>query len=92
PYAVAKRRVFAEYHPDSFSDRDLERLNAALERLDRRGVTFVLSYADSKEGRAVGDQWYRRRVRARRNVAGFVGDRKFAYEILASNRKLVQWQ
>jgi DNA adenine methylase len=92
PYAVAKRRVFAEYHPSSFCDRDLERLSTALERLDRRGVTFVLSYADSKEGRAVGDQWYRRRVRSRRNVAGFVGDRKFAYEILASNRKVVQCQ
>ena len=90
PYAVAKRRVFAEYYAESFSDRDLERLSAALEQLDQRGVTFVLSYADSKEGRAIGDQWYRRRVRARRNVAGFVGDRKFVYEILASNRKLIQ--
>jgi DNA adenine methylase len=90
PYAVAKRRVFAEYHPDSFSERDIDRLNVALERLDARGVTFVLSYADSAEGRSVSDRWYSRRVRARRNVAGFAGDRKFSYEILASNRELVQ--
>jgi len=88
PYAVAKRRIFAEYHPDSFSLLDIERLRAALVTLDRRGVHFVVSYADSAEGRLLVADWDARRIRTRRNVAGFAGHRRTAYELMASNREL----
>ena len=47
PYAISARRVFAEYHPNSFQEQDLDRLDRALSDLDSRGVHFVLSYADS---------------------------------------------
>lgn len=88
PYAVSARRVFAEYHPDSFSETDLERLSAALVALDKRGVHFVVSYADSAEGRSLASPWNVRRVRTRRNVAGFSGNRRHAFELLASNMEL----
>jgi DNA adenine methylase len=88
PYAVAKRRVFAEYHPDSFTIEDIKRLRAALADLDRRGVHFVVSYADSAEGRLLVAGWDYRRVSTRRNVAGFAGHRRTAYELMASNRNL----
>lgn len=88
PYAVASRRVFSEYHPDSFSKHDLARFSAALARLDKRGVRFVVSYADSAEGRQLSSPWNHRRVRTRRNVAGFAGDRRHAFELLASNLEL----
>jgi DNA adenine methylase len=88
PYAVAKRRVFSEYQARGFSERDLDRLRASLLELDRRGVHFVLSYADSSEGRKLAADWNYRRVRTRRNVAGFAGSRRHAFEVMASNRGL----
>ena len=89
PYAVARRRVFSEYHPDSFSEQDILRLKSSLVDLDRRGVAFVVSYADSKEGRHLVSDWPSKRIRTRRNVAGFVGHRRAAYELMASNKDLV---
>lgn len=89
PYAVSQRRVFSEYHPDSFSENDILRLKRALTDLDRRGVAFVVSYADSKEGRAIVSEWPSKRLRTRRNIAGFVGHRRAAYELMASNKELV---
>lgn len=88
PYAVAARRVFSEYHPDSFTKDDLERLSASLSALNSRGVHFVVSYADSKEGRSLMAGWNFRRVRTRRNVAGFAGDRRHAFELIGSNMEL----
>ena len=88
PYAVRKRRIFAEYHPDSFSERDIDRLREALRQMDKRGVRFLLSYADSREGRLLAQDWNWRRIRTKRNVAGFVAHRRSAYELLASNQDL----
>ena len=88
PYAVAKRRVFSEYQAQGFSERDLDRLRASLVDLDRRGVHFVLSYADSAEGRQLAADWSYRRVRTRRNVAGFAGSSRHAFEVMASNREI----
>lgn len=85
PYAVSRRRIFSEYHPESFAEKDLRRLASVLQELDRNGVRFVISYADSAEGRKLVSGWPSRRVRTRRNVAGFAGDRRVAYEVLASN-------
>jgi DNA adenine methylase len=88
PYAVAKRRVFSEYQSGGFSERDLTRLRDSLIDLDRRGVHFVLSYADSAEGRKLAADWNYKRVRTRRNVAGFAGSRRYAFEVMASNWEL----
>jgi DNA adenine methylase len=88
PYAVAKRRVFSEYQAQGFSERDLDRLRSCLVKLDRKGAHFVVSYADSAEGRKLASDWNYRRVRTRRNVAGFAGDRRLAFEVMASNREL----
>jgi DNA adenine methylase len=84
PYAVANRRIFSEYHPDTFSKRDLKRLKHALRKLDRRGAHFVVSYADSSEGRSLLSRWNPKRIRTRRNIAGFAGHRRIAYELIAS--------
>lgn len=86
PYALDATRTFTEYHPNSFSTGDLRRLALRLEELDRKGVTFVLSYANCKEARAIGANWFMRRVWVRRNIAGFAGDRKGVTELLISNR------
>ncbi len=87
PYAVAHRRIFAEYHPETFGTKDLIRLTSSLKEIDRRGAIFVISYADSREARELLRPWSPKRVRTRRHVAGFVGHRRHAYEIIASNLK-----
>jgi DNA adenine methylase len=85
PYAVESRRVFSDYIPGTFSKVDLHRLGEALEALDSKGAQFLISYGDSPEARHLLKPWRPRRIWTRRNVAGFVGDRRGAYELLATN-------
>lgn len=85
PYAVSRRRVFSEYGPTLFGASDLRRLRRTLRALDRRGVKFVVSYADCSEARATFGKWTVQRVRTKRNIAGFAGDRRGSYELLATN-------
>lgn len=85
PFMVARRRVFNEYSAKPFDLTDLERLGGVLEAIDRAGAVFVVSYADSTEGRQVLAKWRPARVRTRRNIAGFSKHRKHAYELMATN-------
>lgn len=88
PYALHEYRAgFAEYHPKSFSVNDLQRLEAALERLDSIRAHFVLSYANSAEARRIGRRWNMRKVWVRRNIAGFASNRRGVAELLISNRE-----
>jgi DNA adenine methylase len=89
PYFVSSRRVFREYQPSSFSADDLLRLQALLFSLERKGVSFVITYADSAEARKLLRPWRPRRIRSRRNIAGFASDRRFSYELLATNCEAV---
>lgn len=86
PYAVDSRRVFREYGPKHFGEADLARLGIHLEKLHAKKVVFLLSYADCAAVRTAFGEWHLRRVRVRRNIAGFQGARRHAYELLVSNR------
>ena len=85
PYRVASRRVFREYQAGEFSSVDLSRLRSWLGKLDDQGIDFIVSYADSKEGRSLGEGFNSKRVRVRRNIAGFAKHRRIAYEWMISN-------
>jgi len=85
PFAVGARRVFNEYHPDSFGGDDINRLRIWMEKLDKRGISFLVSYAESAEADLLSKGFTRRRVSVRRNIAGFAADRADSYEILISN-------
>jgi DNA adenine methylase len=85
PYAVANRRVFRQYGPNSFGLYDLERLARALVEIDQRGAKFVLSYAYSREALTYFARWPRKKLFCQRNVAGFTGSRRLAAEIIFSN-------
>jgi DNA adenine methylase len=85
PYATDDVRVFSEYLPDSFGKKDLDRLYSCLKNLTRRGVRFLISYGESKEARHLLRHWQPIRVPTRRNIAGFAGHRKVAYELVATN-------
>jgi DNA adenine methylase len=86
PYAVETRRIFREYGPKQFSQADLGRLSAHLDRLNGRGAVFLLSYADCAAARNQFQEWYIRRIRVRRHIAGFQGARRHAFELLVSNK------
>ena len=88
PYRVASRRVFREYQAGEFSSEDLIRLRSWLEKLDKQRVDFIVSYADSREGRSLGKGFDSKRVRVRRNIAGFSKHRRIAYELMISNTSL----
>jgi DNA adenine methylase len=85
PYAVESRRIFRQYSKREFTKRDLERLGDHLVTLDKRGVSFLVSYADCREARDVLQKWRLRRIRVRRNIAGFSASRRMAVELLATN-------
>ena len=85
PYSVKNRRVFREYDPASFGPSDLKRMRRALKKLDRLGATFLLSYADSPEGDALAIGFQSTRVKTRRHIAGFTGNRRVAAELVITN-------
>lgn len=85
PYAVNETRVFSDYLAVSFSMKDLDRLDDTLDRIHAVGARFLLSYADSKEARKLARKWTVKHVNSRRNIAGFVGARRLAEELLVTN-------
>src|SRR5207248_7428915 len=85
PYFTSKRRIFADYLPGCFTLKDLGRLGTALDDLDSRRITFLITYADTPEARKLLRSWNPRRMRMRRNIAGFSGSRRYSYELLATN-------
>lgn len=85
PYAVANRRIFRQYGPQTFGLGDLERLGDLLEEIDRRRAMFVLSYAWCNEANLLVRGWRKRRVYTQRNIAGFARHRRMAAELIVTN-------
>jgi len=85
PYARSTTRSFREYAPNSFALNDLPRLSNAIARLDKRGVSFVLSYASCAEALEAFSGWPMETHRVQRNIAGFRRHRRMAEELLIYN-------
>jgi DNA adenine methylase len=85
PFAVKSRRVFREYGATLFDTADVERMADCLPHIVEVGADFLVSYADCTEARDMARRWNAVRVRTRRHVAGFTGNRHHAYEWLISN-------
>lgn len=85
PYAVRARRVFREYDPSTFTLDGITRLRSWMERLDRKGISFVVSYAESDEADLLRKGFSHEVVPVRRNVAGFAAHRAWTNELLISN-------
>lgn len=85
PFAVANRRLFRQYGANTFGLSDVQRLSKVLRTIDRKGATFVLSYADSREARGLIGDWCSKRVFVQRNVAGFADRRRRSVELIISN-------
>lgn len=85
PYSVRGKRVFNDYSARGFGEVDLRRLRLQLERLDALGARFVVSYADSIEGKWLARGFEVATISVHRNVGGFRSRRRRAVEILISN-------
>jgi DNA adenine methylase len=85
PYAVQARRVFRQYDPSTFTHDDIARLRSWMERLNRAGIDFVVSYAESEEADILKKGFSFETVAVRRNVAGFAAHRAMTNELLISN-------
>lgn len=85
PYALANRRVFRQYGPDTFGLEDLERLQECLKVIASRKAHFLLSYAYCREALRTFKGWQTRKLFTQRNIAGFAEDRRMAAEVLVSN-------
>ena len=85
PYAVRARRVFCEYDPSTFTHGDIKRLRSWMERLNRRRVSFVVSYAESDEADVLKSGFSYEIIAVRRNISGFAAHRAWVNELLISN-------
>lgn len=85
PFALEKRRVFSEYFKTSFKIADLDRLSDTLDMINKRGATFVMSYAYCSEAIDHFSKWHTRRVHVQRNISGFASERRKSQELVVSN-------
>jgi len=85
PFAATGVRTFVEYGRRAFAVEDLDRLSRHLDRIDRRGAFFLLSYADCACARKIARSWNSKKVEVRRQVAGFAAKRRMAGELLVTN-------
>jgi DNA adenine methylase len=88
PYAKTDDRYSGEYGYGAFSSADFGRLRKELERIDRKGATFLLSYRYARDIQIELSPWYTTVVSVRRHVAGFSAHRRTVKELLVSNRPL----
>jgi DNA adenine methylase len=85
PFAATGVRTFIEYGKRSFAAHDLDRLSRHMDRIDRHGAFFLVSYADCARARKIARNWNSKKVKVRRQIAGFAAKRRMAGELLITN-------
>lgn len=85
PYASTNRPTFGEYGYGSFTGDDITRLAIALNTIDRKGGSFLLSYSTHPELLKAVKSWNVQKIGVRRHVAGFARHRGVVPEVLVSN-------
>jgi DNA adenine methylase len=85
PYRIAGTRIFREYDPANFTDKDLLLLRQCMDDMRDRRVEFVVSYAAGDGARILGDGYSSREVTVRRNISGFLASRRTISEVIITN-------
>jgi DNA adenine methylase len=85
PYSIRSRRVFNGYAGAVFGPGQLKMLRSHLKRLDKMGVSFLVSYGQSAEAVALGVGFRSRQVVVQRQIAGFAANRRKARELIITN-------
>jgi DNA adenine methylase len=89
PYSEARRYPFREYYPGCFSQSDMDRLMDVLAFIEAKEAHFVLTFS-SRLKPEVKKGWLLRKIRTRRNIAGFAGARRYVNDIVISNARVEQ--
>lgn len=82
PFSITSHRMFSEYDASVFDAVQLEQLRGEMEKLARRKIKFLVSYADSIEARVLSRGFKSRTVAVRRNISGFAATRAQSRELL----------
>ncbi len=82
PYFTNDERVFGEYGPNTFKNKDLERLFEVSLRLASRNK-IVVSYKNCSEFSDIFQEYIVGDISVTRNVGGFAGRRKSEKELVA---------
>lgn len=85
PYLDSERRVFREYDAQCFGPSQLTSLRESMLEMHERGVNFVLSFTDSKEGRYLAEGFSTDVISVGRTIAGGSIHRREAHELLVTN-------
>jgi DNA adenine methylase len=85
PYYKEGQRVFNEYNRVPFSPSDFDRLTAVLNRFDRIGAKFLLSFPSTAAVVQLSKKWNSTRHRVLRTVAGDPAKRTKQTEMLVYN-------
>ena len=82
PFSITSHRMFNEYDASLFDALQLGQLRAEMDKLARRKIKFLVSYADSAEARVLCKGFKSRTVAVRRNISGFAATRAQSLELL----------
>jgi DNA adenine methylase len=86
PYATDGRVGYGEYGYGCFSSGDIPRLVDMLDKIDRKGATFLLSYAAWPDLLKHVDRWHCCFHSIRHNVSASASRRNLVDEVLVTNR------
>lgn len=84
PYLNSSTRIFKEYDAEGFTQLRLEDLRSQLVRLAEKEIFFVLSFADSEEGRYLAEGFRTQKVEVSRSIAGNAVHRKVVEELIVT--------
>jgi DNA adenine methylase len=85
PFFVKRRRIFREYDGVPFSNADIHRLRKWMEKMDKKRISFVVSYAKCKEAIELAKGFRTKQVTVVRSIAGFTARRSKAIELIITN-------
>ncbi len=85
PFSVRSKKIFNKYDKSIFGMNDIMCLKKWMDRLDKKGIQFVVSYAESEEADLLKEGFNFKTVSVRRSIAGFTSKRRVVEEIMIFN-------
>ncbi len=85
PYSVSSKRIFNKYDKSIFDKSDIIQIRKWMELFDKKGIKFVVSYAESEEADLLKKGFKCQTANVRRSIAGFINKREPAKEVIISN-------
>lgn len=85
PYIAKNVRIFNEYGPKRFIEKDFLRVASILDFIDKRDAHFVLSYVPGDIQNPHFEKWYIQYVTTNRSIASNTDHRKKVQELVVTN-------